>query len=243
MRRTSGAEGLDHPGCSTAEVPSAPMTGAKHGGAVGTASTRHPTAQTLVETTVALIEANGPQSVTIDQVLERSGVSSGSLYHHFGDFPSLVDQALVAIFEMLTSAAVVEMRARLDPSGSLEGFRDGMHRVHAMVNTPEGRRNRAIRTWTVAQALVRPSLRELIAERQDAYTASMLPIIEFGQERGWVRTDLDTRSIALLTQAYLFGTSLDDISNEPVDRTAYVEVLDAVILGAIFTEEARAALG
>lgn len=202
----------------------------------------HPTAATLVDTTVGLIEANGPQSVTIDQVLDTSGVSRGSLYHHFGDFPSLVDHALLTIFRRFTDAAVVALSAAFDGPDSVESFRDAIHTVHAMNNTPEAARDRGIRTWMVAQALVRPSLRALLATQQHAYNAALLSVIDRGQVRGWLRTDLDARSFALLVQAYSFGTSLDELTDDHVDRAAYTDLLDQVMVRTMFTDEARAAL-
>ena len=202
----------------------------------------HPTARALVATTVAIIEANGPQSVTIDKVLDASGISRGSLYHHFGDFPSLVDHALLSIFRRYADAAVVELNAALEELNSLESFRDGIHAIHAMNNTPEAARTRVIRTWAVAQALVRPSLRDLLAEHQMGYNAALLAIIERGKERGWLRTEVDASSLALLVQAYSFGTSLDELTDDHVDRAAYANLLDEVMVRTMFTDEARAAL-
>lgn len=202
----------------------------------------HPTARTLVDTAVAIIEAEGPQSVTIDQVLAASGVSRGSLYHHFGDFPSLVDHALLSIFGRIANASVVEMSASIDVSGSLQSFRDGIHAVHVMNNTPEAVIVRTIRTWSVARALVRPQLRELLAEHQNAYNAALRTIVDRGQERGWLRTDLDADAIALLVQAYSFGTSLDELAETHVDRAAYTTLLDEVMLRTLFTDRARAEL-
>lgn len=203
---------------------------------------RHATARAFIDTTVELIEAHGPQSVTIDRVLEVSGLSRGSLYHHFGDFPSLVDHALLAISRRYTDAAVAQMSATLGTSDTLESFHEGIRTVHAMNNTPEAARNRSIRTWAVARALVRPPLRELLAKQQTAYNSELLSIIARGQERGWLRTDLDGGSFALLVQAYSFGTSLDELADEPVDRAAYSRLLDEVMVRTMFTDEARAAL-
>ena len=35
------------------------------------------------------------ESLSISMILERTGVSHGSLYHHFDDFPDLVEKAVV----------------------------------------------------------------------------------------------------------------------------------------------------
>lgn len=203
---------------------------------------RHPTAQLLVDTAVEIIETNGPQTITIDQVLDRSGVSRGSLYHHFGDFPSLVDHALVTIYARYSDEAIAEMTAAFEGLNTIQAFRDAIHAVHVANSTPEAARNRMIRTWTVAQALVRPSLRDLVSNQQAAYDSMLLTIVDRGQRRGWLRLDIDARSLALLVQASSFGTSLDQLVDDRVDRAEYTRMLDEVMLRTMFTDEARTAL-
>lgn len=53
----------------------------------------HPTAVKLLEITVDLLDEIPIDALSIAAVLERSGVSHGSLYHHYADFPDLVEQA------------------------------------------------------------------------------------------------------------------------------------------------------
>ena len=53
----------------------------------------HPTKQILLETTVALLDELPSDEVTSDTVLRRSGISKGSLYHHFPDYGHLIDDA------------------------------------------------------------------------------------------------------------------------------------------------------
>lgn len=55
----------------------------------------HPTAVKLLEITVDLLDEIPIDALSIAAVLERSGVSHGSLYHHYADFPDLVEQAAV----------------------------------------------------------------------------------------------------------------------------------------------------
>ena len=58
----------------------------------------HPTSARLLRTTLDLLEAHDPDDVTVDMVLSASGVSKGSLYHHYRDFNDLLDRAQVLRF-------------------------------------------------------------------------------------------------------------------------------------------------
>ena len=52
------------------------------------------TVATVIEATIRAIEANGEASVRIDDILKETGISKGSLYHHFGNYQILALSAL-----------------------------------------------------------------------------------------------------------------------------------------------------
>jgi AcrR family transcriptional regulator len=58
----------------------------------------HPTKVRLIEVAAALIEEHGSQGFTVEQLLETSNISKGSLYHHFEDFHDVIMQAQVQRF-------------------------------------------------------------------------------------------------------------------------------------------------
>ena len=56
---------------------------------------QHPNAQRLLDVTIELLDSTPLEQISLATVLELSGVSNGSLYHHFDDFRDLVEQAAV----------------------------------------------------------------------------------------------------------------------------------------------------
>jgi AcrR family transcriptional regulator len=58
----------------------------------------HPTRDALIDTVARLLETKNPEDIKVDEVVSESGISSGSLYHHFRDLTDLVDHAMVARF-------------------------------------------------------------------------------------------------------------------------------------------------
>jgi AcrR family transcriptional regulator len=61
-------------------------------------STRpHPTKVALLEVVKGMVAEYGADGFTVEMVLAESGISRGSLYHHFEDFPDLVEEALLEI--------------------------------------------------------------------------------------------------------------------------------------------------
>ena len=51
----------------------------------------HPTKRLLVETVAKLLDSKKQNEISTDEVLELSGVSKGSMYHHFKDIQELIE--------------------------------------------------------------------------------------------------------------------------------------------------------
>ncbi len=56
----------------------------------------HPTKTHLIETAVKLLDTQLPHEIAVDEILDKSGISKGSLYHHFEDLAELLEAAQVA---------------------------------------------------------------------------------------------------------------------------------------------------
>ena len=55
----------------------------------------HPTKSHLINTTVSILDEKLPNEIAVDEILEKSGISKGSLYHHFEDLGQLLEVAQV----------------------------------------------------------------------------------------------------------------------------------------------------
>ena len=53
------------------------------------ATKMHPTKSLLISTTVKLLGTRLPGEIAVDEILDASGISKGSLYHHFEDLGEL----------------------------------------------------------------------------------------------------------------------------------------------------------
>ena len=53
--------------------------------------TLHPTAQKLVDTVIEMLQTTSYNNIKSENVLVRSGITRGPLYHHFADFDDLIE--------------------------------------------------------------------------------------------------------------------------------------------------------
>lgn len=189
----------------------------------------HPTARKLVDTVSVLLETQQPHDIGIEQVLRESGVSSGSLYHHFKDFSDLMDHALVEQYAQLARVQTAALAQVLDASASVDDLERNLHELIRQTHAKGMAPARAVRANIVSQAAVRPGLRELLAVEQDNLTGGIADVITQGQAKGWLWPDLDPRVLATFIQAYSLGRIVDDIADPGVDNDAWVGLIQRVV--------------
>lgn len=80
--------------------------------------------QKLLEATKAIIEEYGIRHLTVRNVCEKSGVSSGSLYHHFGTKENLVCTYIEKLFEQVVKRNPIpeNMKAKANYGAVLWSF-------------------------------------------------------------------------------------------------------------------------
>lgn len=82
--------------------------------------------QRALEAALSLFEAQGVVNTTIEEVRDRSGVSIGSLYHHFGSRDGLV----AALFDELLSRYRAHLMVALSVSQDARALLDAFVRAH-----------------------------------------------------------------------------------------------------------------
>ena len=90
------------------------------------AQTFHPTKIRLIETTAELLENQFPQDIQVDEILERSGISKGSLYHHFEDIYHLLEAAMIVRFARYVDTNIAALQSLLATAKTSEEMYAGL---------------------------------------------------------------------------------------------------------------------
>ena len=205
------------------------MVLAEVGEFTGSVTDRHPTSEVLLRTAVTLLDEHAPDEVTVEMVLSASGVSKGSLYHHYRDFNELLDQAQVARFTRLVDASIARLTRVLTESRTREECYAGLVAVTAATQGPATVASRSLRVWTLGQASLRPSMREALGLEQQRLTDALSDLVRAAQSKGWFRADLDPAVVAVFIQAYTLGKAVDDVTPSRVDPAAWQRLVNTVI--------------
>ena len=194
----------------------------------------HPTAQRLIDATLELLERLPVEKVLVEEVLERSGVSRSSLYHHFEDFPDLVEHALAAQFASVSRALLALLSDLSDTPRSAEDFRQRVLAANRSVHSPENFSYRMRRVVTFAAADRNERFRRTLAREQQLLTDGYVDMVFNAQRHGWVDQDLDPDAVAVLLQACATGRIVDDVAERHVDPTQWIDTVTALLDRLLF---------
>jgi AcrR family transcriptional regulator len=195
----------------------------------------HPTAVALLDAAVELLETVPMESLSIAMVLERTGISHGSLYHHFDDFADLVEKAVVHRYTRSLKDSLVFIRTLLD-GADREEFRRRVEAFLHVIVSSERRKNRLDRIEVLGALQGHPRLVDNIARTQQDITDEQADIYREFQRRGWIRSDLDPLAMSAFVQAMIVGRVVDDVSERPVDDDAWRAVALAAFRTVLFAE-------
>lgn len=192
----------------------------------------HPTQVRLIETVSDMLDSSTPYDILIEKVLAESGVSRGSLYYHFGDFPALVEQTLIIRFSQGVDETTRRMREAVDAASSAEDFWDRMRALNEFAQNPEFAPRRAERARVLGMAGGNERFADLLAIEQDRLNTEMTEVIVEAQSKGWVRAEVSPHAVALFLQAYTLGRALDDVADEkvqPADWSALIMLVTSAL--------------
>ncbi len=192
-----------------------------------------PVIQMVLDETCRRLIDEDESLIRIPDICTATGVNYGSVYHHFGSREGLIDAAYHKMFLDYAEHDIEILRNITEGSETIEEFIAGMSGLAGTFSHGEQRkRRRALRIRIVAASLTRPELYEKISATQDRVTEGLMRLVEHGQSRGWLRSDLTSRSVAVMVQANLVGRILDDISGTPVQPSEW-EPLMIALFGAL----------
>jgi AcrR family transcriptional regulator len=189
----------------------------------------HPTKAKLIEATSKLLKTVDRAHLTSDMILEESGISKGSLYHHFEDLEELIEAALIQRYARWVDASIELMTQLLTSAASSDDIYSGLVGVTRRTQSDDYKSERQNRIDVLSRAGGSARFAKLLGEEQQRLTDALTDLIREAQERGFYKNEVDARAIAVFIQAYTIGKIVDDFNENKVDPEAWVNLINLVI--------------
>ena len=195
----------------------------------------HPTKKLLVETVIELLETKKPNEILAEEVLEISGVSKGSMYHHFEDLQELVETAQLMRYSKWIDASIEFMTKYVLGATTKENFIESLRKLTELTQSVDRKGARAERARALAACFDNPRMAKAMGEETQRHTDALADIIHEVQNRGFVRTDVDPKAIAVFIQSYTLGKMVNDYNPTGVDDQTWVELISTMAVRTFVT--------
>lgn len=190
-----------------------------------TSQTIHPTKEKLIQTVLDLVEVHPWENITSDMVLEVSGITKGSLYHHFVDFSELIETVRVKRFSKWVDETINTLTDHMNRSKSRKDILDILRDYTTYSQSFKRAPNRFERAETIALTRNNPRLLAQLSESQERLTRALTELFSNAQEKGIVKKEMDPKVIAVFVQAYTLGKIIDDINSDKMNPDNWVELI------------------
>lgn len=194
------------------------------------------TRERILLVAIEQIEASGEAGVRIDDINARSGVSIGSIYHHFDDRDGVIAAAQLRRFARYVEAEIASLSDVVREARDRTEFRRALLQLAKGSHTALRRGVRWGRLAVLASTIGRDELRQDVEDLQTRLTDEFQAHIAQGQARGFFRSDLDARAVAAFVEAWTLGLVLNDVDGRGVPEAAWLDVV-AVAIDALLARE------
>ena len=185
----------------------------------------HPTKKLLVETVIELLETKKPNEILAEEVLEISGVSKGSMYHHFEDLQELVETAQLMRYSKWIDASIEFMTKYVLGATTKENFIESLRKLTELTQSVDRKGARAERARALAACFDNPRMAKAMGAETQRHTDALADIIQEVQNRGLVRADVDPKAVAVFIQSYTLGKMVNDYNPTGVDDQTWVDMI------------------
>jgi len=195
----------------------------------------------LIEATLGIIMEKGIDAVRIDDVVAEVGVTTGSLYWHFEDRHGLVKAAIAEQIRRMSAETVTGVSEALAQSATKDDY---LARITPFLVDPFDTarvRERWGRLGILVETRNDPELKEMMRDVQARHLDVVVELMEDAQRRGFLRDDLDARSVAVALNVINLGSTVIDVLGDDAPDPAAWWGLIGFFIDSLFPPDASRA--
>ena len=197
----------------------------------------HPTKRLLVETVAALLETKRPSEILADEVLERSGVSKGSMYHHFEDLQELVETAQIFRYSKWIDGSIDFLTTYVATARNKKEVREALYKLTMLTQADDRKDARAERAQALAACFNNPRMAKQMGEETQRLTDSIADVTEEVKNKGLFRADVHAQALATFIQAYTLGKLVNDYNPTKVSEDDWNQFIMNIVDKTFLAQE------
>ena len=186
----------------------------------------------ILEAAISLLKEGGESAVKVGRIAKELSISAPSIYYHFTDRSELVRAAYVEWYWQ---------SLRIDgPTPELATFSETQEQYEATLRTSlkwsyqvSRQESRSVRIAVLGAAQSDPLLASEINSVNRNFLNGVAKSVIFGQEKGWVRDDLDPLAVSYWLHGQIIGRVVAEMDADVVNFEHWDKISVDAILGLI----------
>jgi AcrR family transcriptional regulator len=172
------------------------------------------TMQTLISFGLEELKRSGSTDFNLETVLRESGVSRGSLYHHFGSRLGLITHCEAQLLKDTLKAENETIRALIESSASGVELFEVLALFIRTLGSPALVHQRSRRIRTLATSVDDKELRATLASQQVKGSQFLIDSFQIAVDKGQIQPRVPLAALVYLMQSLFLGRILVDITED-----------------------------
>lgn len=189
----------------------------------------------ILAAAMATLEARGEAALRFADIAKDADVAVSVITHHFGTREGLIAELHARRFASISARDHEALQHLVERATTRAEFAAGVAAITAATFDDSRSEDRFARLVSIGAMHGRPELAAAIRQEATVMIDRVTQVIETGQSRGLVATDVDPRAVATFIRAYALGMVERYLDDRPTSREAVVEVILRAV-GVFMTE-------
>ena len=191
------------------------------------------TTRRVLEVAIDELEVNGPAKFNLDRVLATSGVSRGSVYHHFGNRAGLIMAVELHRLQKNLQANDLALRDVLSKVSSPADAYTILELGLTLAASEQQKVIRQERFTSFAAAKHAPAIRLGLQELQKKAEREFSTTLRLARDMGFIDPVEPIEGTANFIQGFLLGRMVVDVLDSPEAEVQWREVAGIVLRGLL----------
>jgi AcrR family transcriptional regulator len=172
----------------------------------------------LIEATDKALRAGGETAVRIQEISAETGVSIGSIYHHFGDRDGLIRATHAHNYATVVENDLPLVKNFMASVSSTAQLADRYDEMLEFVQEHFRNQSALERAAIIGTSAGRPLMREELSRVQHQLNEGATEVMEIAAARGMLKEHLNPKAAAMVVFGLLLGRAVAELDSEPVSE-------------------------
>lgn len=181
------------------------------------------TVQRLIAATDAVMREGGEPAVRIQDISQSTGVSIGSIYHHFRDRDGLIRATYAHNYARVVAADLPLVKNFINNMADTRELSGHYEEMVLFLMDHISNQSALERAAIVGTSAGRPLMQEELAKVQHQLNESATEVMHIAADRNMLKSHLNPRAAAMVVMGLLLGRAISELDTDPVADEDWVK--------------------